>query len=343
MVKFLLDKGADVNAPGNKEEGSPLLVLIARQDKGEFEKLIAKTISTAAVALHRSKWIQEREAELQIEAKERKAEAIKSPDETEFLSVSERYGSIKEMIMDQLGTPYEPYLFAKEVCQGEVEVMIEEGDLDGANGARNMERAQFHQNSRFTRPNNEHPFQTIMKRNVMKLAQILVDKGADVNFKARDKATPLHCSVRQKYEEFVRFLIANGADVNAGTKQGFTPFHVTCQQGNIEMAKLLLANGAEVNLGTNRGISPLHIVAQMGDTDMARFLLSHGAELDGLTDKGSTPLCFAIEQGHADTAAFLISMRANVNVKSIDGITPLHLATRHENLDCAKVKFLELI
>lgn len=90
------------------------------------------------------------------------------------------------------------------------------------------------------------------------IAAILIEMGAEVDWRGRDGATILsstmQCpSMREQYLRFVKLLIDSGADVHAENDRGWTPLEVVllhCQNisipGVVAVAKLLLAAGAKI-------------------------------------------------------------------------------------------------
>ena len=89
-----------------------------------------------------------------------------------------------------------------------------------------------------------------------------LSRGADVNAKDRDGATPLPWAAWAGHKQVVELLIAKGADVNAKVdRHGMTPLHYAASRGHKEIAELLIANGADVNAKTGDGWTPLYSAA----------------------------------------------------------------------------------
>ena len=82
----------------------------------------------------------------------------------------------------------------------------------------------------------------------------LLDRGADVNARARDlyEETPLHWASNA---EVVNALLDRGADVNAKNSHGGTPLHSAI---NAEVVNALLDKGADVNAKDKKKQTPLH-------------------------------------------------------------------------------------
>ncbi|MDR2635512.1 MAG: ankyrin repeat domain-containing protein, partial [Campylobacteraceae bacterium] len=91
--------------------------------------------------------------------------------------------------------------------------------------------------------------------------KVLVDKGADVDYKNPDGETPLFYAIKNNSYELVKLLIENGADVNHTARvtnncdddtNSQTPFIAAAiAKSDIEILKLLVKNGADINyIGT---------------------------------------------------------------------------------------------
>lgn len=66
-----------------------------------------------------------------------------------------------------------------------------------------------------------------------KVVDMLIQNGANINFVAKDGATPLHAAAENGYENITNTLIQNGANINARNKLGFTPIHLAAAKGAI--------------------------------------------------------------------------------------------------------------
>ncbi|MEK6335707.1 MAG: ankyrin repeat domain-containing protein [Acidobacteriota bacterium] len=111
------------------------------------------------------------------------------------------------------------------------------------------------------------------------IAQLLIERGANVNVVDKDGATPLF---RVESVKIARLLIERGANVNAANREGLTPLHFAVSEGpGIELAKLLVRSGANVNARNHEGHTPLDLlVVDSFDYDIALFLVAHGARVN---------------------------------------------------------------
>lgn len=126
----------------------------------------------------------------------------------------------------------------------------------------------------------------------MKLARLLIDKGADINAEDGWRRTPLHWATENCHTDLVKLLIDKGAEVNAKDDWQQTPLLWAVDAGHTDLAKLLIEKGANVNLGDS-GITPIYIAAYHGNTDLTRLLIAKGADVTATDKHGRTPLGMA--------------------------------------------------
>jgi ankyrin repeat protein len=99
-----------------------------------------------------------------------------------------------------------------------------------------------------------------------------------------------------------QLLLARGADVNTRCKDLGTPLHHAAYFGNVEIVRLLLDHGAQVNAVDDFGKSPLHAVShgeyesQEDGIRVAWLLLDHGADVNAKARSGETPLFLAVHR-----------------------------------------------
>lgn len=158
------------------------------------------------------------------------------------------------------------------------------------------------------------------------LARLLLDKGADINFRTDDGATALHDAAFRGHAETVELLLRRKADVNARRtagdrlahrgEKGETPLHDAAQRGHEAVVQLLLAGGADVNARTDLGRTPLHMAPAKGSGAIVKRLVDGGADVNAFSDDGLTPLHAIALSGDVSSAALLLDHGAAVNVRS---------------------------
>jgi serine/threonine-protein phosphatase 6 regulatory ankyrin repeat subunit B len=88
------------------------------------------------------------------------------------------------------------------------------------------------------------------------VARFLISKGASVKVKGLLLAAASH-SDKSQDRTFVSFLIQKGANVNEKDDNGATPLHMAARQGNSGIAGILISKGAKVREKDKKGKMPL--------------------------------------------------------------------------------------
>jgi ankyrin repeat protein len=118
--------------------------------------------------------------------------------------------------------------------------------------------------------------------------------------------------------KLAEMLLKLGFDVNEKGSNGNRALDIACLKGNAAFVKILVDNGADVTLRNSAGTTPLHDAALSGTPAVGEILLAHGAEIDATDpETGATPLYNSVSFGKAEFAKLLIAKGAkNVKLKS---------------------------
>ncbi|HEX4083403.1 MAG TPA: ankyrin repeat domain-containing protein [Chthoniobacteraceae bacterium] len=155
------------------------------------------------------------------------------------------------------------------------------------------------------------PLQYAVARGYIEIARILVDNGADVNFRIEKGGTPLMGAATCLKPRSIEFLLSQRADPNKKGIDGLFPLACPFQPAvaavdkQIECIRLLISAGARINERTDSGFTPLMKAAWFGNTQAAEELLRLGAD-PGLQDiRGRTAAAVASERSHDGLAKLL--------------------------------------
>ncbi len=187
-------------------------------------------------------------------------------------------------------------------------------------------------------PTGETVLMTASRVGNLDAVRTLLDRGARVDTKDPTyQQTALMVAVRENRPAVAQLLVERHADVNAQTRTGQTPAWVLpnsvpgfghgvgiVRGGLPERGSRYLIPGA---------LTPLLYAARDGRLDSARMLVAAGAEIERADANGITPLLMAIANNHMDVARFLVERGANVNVADWYGRTPLWAAVETRNMD----------
>ncbi|EFX05479.1 ankyrin repeat-containing protein [Grosmannia clavigera kw1407] len=161
---------------------------------------------------------------------------------------------------------------------------------------------------------------------------LLLNRGANINAADSDGQTPLHDAVWNGNETTIKLLLDRGADINAADSDDWTPLHDAVWVGHVATVKLLLDRGADINAADSKGRTPLHDATRNGNETTMKLLLDRGADINAADSKGRTPLHDATRNGNETTIKLLLDRGADINAADSDDWTPLHdaVSNRHE-------------
>ncbi len=163
-----------------------------------------------------------------------------------------------------------------------------------------------------------------------KRAKKLVIKGANVNVreKKHSNITPLFLAVGNGNLKIAEILLNFGADVNAVDDEGKTPLMRLDEDANVELVRLLLKHGAKINAVDNYGNTPLiSAVGDYAEAEILQVLLENGADVNVQNKEGKTALMEAAYDDNSENVKTLILGGANVNLKNNDGETAFDLTS----------------
>ena len=138
---------------------------------------------------------------------------------------------------------------------------------------------------------------------VIPVAQLLLERGADVNMPDDIDRTPLHLASDAGEVDMVRVLLNAGANASAMNAWGQTPLHLVVLRVKnrilnpdghggdyticIGVAQLLLRYGADVNAQDTNHVTPLALASFLGSTEIASLLL--GSKTNPKIDQPPSP------------------------------------------------------
>ena len=161
-------------------------------------------------------------------------------------------------------------------------------------------------------------------------AQLLLDKGAQVDARDEDGNTPLILAAKgSNRPKFIQLLIDKGAEVNVRNNDGWTPLMIAARgsgwhhdsrnenrsgrlilrakgSDKLEFIQLFIEGGAEVNARNNDGWTPLMIAARWcNNSEIILWLLDNGADATAENKLGKKAIFYARDNNKAleDTRA----------------------------------------
>ncbi|KAI0972316.1 hypothetical protein F4678DRAFT_57683 [Xylaria arbuscula] len=173
----------------------------------------------------------------------------------------------------------------------------------------------------------------------VRVAEMLLEKGADIEAKDKYYRTALSYASNQGFEDTVKLLLERKADPNSLDANGHTPLHYAAKYRHEGVVKLLLEIGkADPNLPDAGGSTPLHYAAGRGHAAIVQLLHDKGASLESKhTRDGSTPLMAAAMWGRTAVVQLLLDLGADLNSTNTHGRMSLSYAALHRQETVVKL------
>lgn len=170
---------------------------------------------------------------------------------------------------------------------------------------------------------------TLASKERLRVCQLLIDKGADVNQGTKDGTTPLYLAALKSNVAVFKLLLVSDANIKAVSLHGSSVLQAACKGGDVEIVAELLRRGASVTHKDDFGLTALHTAARANlSAATSKLLLVHGADVDARDDDGATPLYLAASMGHADVVQLLLDRGASIDAKDDEWVTALHVAAK---------------
>jgi ankyrin len=170
----------------------------------------------------------------------------------------------------------------------------------------------------------------------IRIVQLLVENGADVNLKANmGGVTPLHAAIHKKDTAVVSYLLEHGVDTfldNEAVKPIYPLQMAICLSdwrdpptllASRDVVETLLKHGAAPNACSPNELTPLQEAMSRKNYEVIRLLLVYGADANAASNRYLTPLQGAVAQQNYEMVRCLLEHGADVNATSNNMLSPL--------------------
>jgi len=158
-------------------------------------------------------------------------------------------------------------------------------------------------------------------------AQLLIEKGVDIEARTRSGETPLMLAAESGMENTVKMFLERNANIEATANDGSTALHRAIRTSKPKVVKLLINEGANVEAADAEGDTALNLAAMYSSEEMVKLLLANGANVETANKEGRTALLCAVVKGRHKNLEILLDIGADVEAKDKKGRTASNYAT----------------
>lgn len=212
---------------------------------------------------------------------------------------------------------------ANAIVDGDTDTLArllrERPDLVRARSARSHRATLLH----YTSANGVEDFRQRTPQNIVEIARLLLDAGADVNAESNSygghdttlalAATSVHPHVASVQIDLLRFLLDRGAELRRGDVAA------CLDNGREQAAEFLLSRGAPFEM-------TLKYACCLGRVEAVEQFIRDGADINATDKQRMTPLHHAIGFGHYDVVKALLAHRPNLELRNVYDGTALDQA-----------------
>ncbi len=112
----------------------------------------------------------------------------------------------------------------------------------------------------------------------LNIAKLLVARGADLEQRDKEGATPLCTVLRFGQGHIAMYYIDQGADINVTCSAGRTVMYFACMGGEPKALQYLIDKGLDVNAKCHNKTYPIFVAIKYGNYHAVKCLLDNGAD-----------------------------------------------------------------
>lgn len=139
----------------------------------------------------------------------------------------------------------------------------------------------------------------------------LIDSHADVPGSGAMANKLFEYALNKKLTRLYETILKNGGDAEKLIGNGTTAMHFAAKGGSKPIVDDLIKRKFDVNAMDSFGMTPLHYAAKYGRTEVIKTLIEDGAALNPKSRVEETPYNLAVKAGKKESADYLVSMGAD--------------------------------
>jgi hypothetical protein len=167
----------------------------------------------------------------------------------------------------------------------------------------------------------------------IEIRELLLDKGADINAQGGLFNNALQAASYRGHIKIMKLLLDKGADINAQGGQFGNALQAASYEGHIEIVKLLLDKGADINA--------LQAASYRGHIEIVKLLLDKGADINAQGGQFGNALQAASYEGHIKVIKLLLDKGADINAQGGQYSNALQAALHRGHIKIMKLLLIK--
>lgn len=184
----------------------------------------------------------------------------------------------------------------------------------------------------------ESPLKIAMSNKDIKMVEILLDYGADINSDNYNRDHALYQATEINSKDLVESILLHDPDETFQHDNSRTALFNAVYHNNIEIVKLL-ANPDVIDIGSSWRDYPLNMALNKNFIDVAKILIQCSSTYTFSIKNcdGETSLHIASRKGLDEFVKFMLEDNTDIDIKNIHGNTALHLGTLNNHITTVKL------
>eukprot|EP00210_Caulerpa_lentillifera_P006979 g6674.t1 len=150
--------------------------------------------------------------------------------------------------------------------------------------------------------------------------------------------TPLEAAIAGKKITTMKLLLDEGADVEWKCSRSWTPLMSACGMGFLNGVKILTEYGAKLSTSSTNGLTAFLVAAKKQRLSVVSYLLElESCSITDTSNDGQNALHMLVLSNDGSICSQLIEKGIDIDAQTLEGETPLYLATIHNCVDSLRV------
>jgi len=176
----------------------------------------------------------------------------------------------------------------------------------------------------------------------LKIIELLLRYGANVNARTETGLTPLHYAVIDDNIEVVKILLDYKADINAVTSLNESAFYSSVCHDMEEMIDFLI-DKVDINIRDFEGQSPLHKAIETQNLKVACQIMDQGGDIDEVNKFGTNFLMMLCDAKKISKINILINKGADIHFENEEGVSAFKILKRKKYVNVEVKSFIQKI